>query len=98
MPRSDEDIEALFGRQFALEAMLTHLIWAWTKDQPHPPSALAGFLRPIEEGMAAMKASQSPPSAAMTAAAETVHGIAVELERILQSAALRRADGEGGVQ
>lgn len=98
MPRSDAEIEELFGRQFALEAMLTQLIWAWAKEQPHPPTALAGYLRPVEEGMAKLAASQPTPGDAMRAAQETVRGIALELERTLQEAALRRASATGPVQ
>lgn len=97
MARSDEEIEELFGRQYALESMLTHLIWAWAKDQPHPPSALANYLRPIEEGLA-KTASQSPGSAAIQAARATVREIGLELERTLQQQALLRTSGEGPVQ
>lgn len=98
MPRSAGEIEELFGRQFALEALVTQLAWSWAGSQPHPPTALAGFLRPVEDGMAKLAASQPSQSAATRAALETVRGIALELERTLQSAALRRAGGEGGVQ
>jgi len=95
MSRSDEEIEALFGRQYALESMLTHLIWSWAKEQPHPPSALSEYLRPIEQGMAALAANQSPESAAMQAARMTVREIALELEQTLQKAALHRAGAKG---
>jgi hypothetical protein len=96
MARSEEEIEELFGRQFAVEAMLTH-VWAWAKAQPHPPSALAGYLRPLEEGMDQM-ANQSPRSAAMQAAQATVRQIAEELERTLHRQVVLRAGGEGPVQ
>lgn len=96
MPRSEKEIEELFGRQFALETMLTHLIWSWAKDQPHPPSALGNYLRPIEAGVDRMAASQSPESVSMQAA--RVREIAKELERTLQQAALHRASGKGRVQ
>ena len=98
MARSELEIEELFGRQFALESMLTHLIWSWAKDQPHPPTALAGYLRPIEQGMAALAANQSSGNVSMQAARETVRQIGLELERTLQKAALHRADDQGPVQ
>lgn len=98
MPRSEEEMEELIGRQFALEAMLTHLIWSWAKEQPHPPSALAGYLRPIEEGMERFAASHSPDNASMRAARQAVRDIAKELERTLHEAALRRSSDKGPVQ
>ncbi len=98
MPRRDEEFEELVGRQFALEAMLTHLIWSWAKEQPHPPTALAGYLRPVEEGMARFAASQSPENGSIRAAQEAVRDIAKELEKTLQEASLRRAGGTGPVQ
>jgi hypothetical protein len=97
MKRSEEELEHLFGQAFALEAMLTHLIWAWAKEQPHPPTALSTYLRPIEESMAELGRGQHG-NLAMKAAEETVRGIALELERTLHEEALRRTEREGPVQ
>lgn len=97
MPCSDEEFEELKGRQFAVEAMLTQLIWAWAKDQPLPPVALAGLLRPIERQMARM-ASRSPEDMAIQVARLTVRDIAEELGRTVEKEALRRTGGKGPVQ
>jgi hypothetical protein len=94
----EERIARLEGHSFALEALLARLVWVWTLDQPHPPTALARYLRPVEEQMAVMLASQSPPTAAMQAAHQQVREFAQELERTLQREALNRASGEGSVQ
>lgn len=98
MSRSDEEIEMLIGRQFALEAMLTQLIWKWASSQPHPPTALSEYLRPVEDGMAQLAASSPDGSIAMSASRSTVRMIAEELERTLHREALNRASGKGPVQ
>lgn len=94
----EERLARLEGHGFALEALLARLVWMWTVDQPHPPTALSRYLRPIEEQMDALLASQSPPSAAMLSAHQQVREFAEEMERTLQREALNRAGGEGPVQ
>lgn len=98
MKRSDAEIEELFGRQFAMEAMITQLAWAWASSQPHPPTALASYLRPIEQSMQKLDEDPATRGPATAAARETVRQIALELERTLQKAALLRASSEGKAQ
>lgn len=95
---NEERLARLEGHQFALEALLAGLVWVRVADQPHPPTALSHYLRPVEEQMAAMLASQSPPSAAMQAAHQQVREFAEELERTLQRQALLRTGAKGPVQ
>jgi hypothetical protein len=92
-----EAVEELLGRQFAVEAMLTHLISKWMLSQPHPPTALGEYLRPLEEGMAKM-ASHPNADRSVKAAQTTVREIALELERTLHKEALLRAGSSGQAQ
>ena len=95
---ADDDKDALMaihGRQLALEGMLIQTIWKWAETQPHPPTALASWMRPIEEQFQAMQSDPGNHPVAMTAALETVRGICLELEATLQRAALLRATPGG---
>jgi hypothetical protein len=86
---------AIQGRLWALEAMIAQAVWRWTMTQPHPPTALASWLRPIEEALATMQRDPGNHPAAMASAAETVKGTALLLERTLHEEALRRAEPSG---
>lgn len=88
-------IEQMRGHLFVLESMLVHLVWAWARGQDHPPSALANYLRPIEEGMAAMAANPDLRSAAMRHARDALSEIAAELEATLHREVLRRTEAGG---
>lgn len=81
----------LQGRFLAMEAMMSHLIWRWALDKEHPPTALATYLRPLEEKAAAMAADPANDAVAMKAAQNTIRGIAESLEHALHEEALRRA-------
>jgi len=80
----------LQGRLFAMETMISHLVWRWALDQEHPPTALATYLRPLEEKAAAMAGDPENDQAAMQAAVETIRGIGESLEHALHEEALRR--------
>lgn len=95
---ADDGTDALMamqGRMLAIEGMLIQTIWKWAETQPHPPTALASWMRPIEEQFRAMQNDPGNHPAAMTAAVETVQGICLELEATLQRAALLRATPAG---
>jgi len=90
--------EELTGRQFALQAMVTHLLWTWAMEKDQPQLALAGFFRPLERMMADLAASQPPENAAIQEALHTVRETAHQLDETLSEEALRRTDGKGPVQ
>lgn len=90
--------EELAGRQFALQAMVTHLLWTWAMEKGQPQLALAGFFRPLERMMADLAASQSPENAAIQEALHTVRETAQQLDETLAAEVLLRTDGKGPVQ
>jgi len=92
---TDEEKRELYGRLFAYETMLTHLIWRVAVESRHPPTTLSAYLRPIEEKMEAMAGDPLSDQDAMRAAQETVRGIAETLLETLETEALRRAKTEG---
>ena len=95
MTASDTDEQmAVHGRLLAMEAMIVQTVWSWAMSQPHPPTALARWLRPLEEQFAEMARDPGNHPAAMQAAQETVQGIGLLLEQTLHEDALRRAGPE----
>ncbi len=86
---------AMNGKVFALEAMLVQTVWALAMSQPHPPTVLSKWLRPLEEQIAKMQADPGNHPVAMETARETIQGVGQLLERTLHEEALRRATPEG---
>lgn len=88
----DQEIQGIL---LAHETLLTHLIWRFAMGQPHPPTALSAYLRPIEEKMAHLLHSQSIPQGIADAAHATTQQIARQLEKTLHVESLRRAKPKG---
>jgi hypothetical protein len=84
----------LQGQITALEAAVTQLAFRWGISQPHPPTALSDFLRPLEEDAKKMSADPGNHPVAMQAMSETIRGIAEALEAGLHQAALLRTTSE----
>lgn len=83
------------GQALALEMMVTQLAWEWAMSQPHPPTALSQWMRPIEEAIDAMTADTGNDQCAMQSARETVKGVFRLLEERLHVESLRRAKPKG---
>lgn len=74
---------------------MVQLTWMWALDRPHPPTALADFLRPLEQGFQAMAEKPGNHPVQMQAANIFVKNMAETLERLLHAEALRRTETEG---
>jgi hypothetical protein len=91
MTKDFDQWAALQGRLLALESALTQLAFRWVLTQPHPPTALSGFLRPLEEDAANMSRDPENHPDAMEAMRLTIQGMGEALEAGLHKAALLRA-------
>lgn len=94
--RSFDEIEIVKGRQFALEIVLTHLVWQWGRQQGHPPSALSEFFRPLDQGLKSQSATEHPPSVAITAALGLLGDMQEEIQRMLHTEAVVRTNRPTG--
>lgn len=88
---TENDFAALQGRLLAYELFLTQLAFRWGITQPHPPTAIADLLRPIEQFAAAMQHDPANDPAAMTMLQSTVRNMAGVIESGLHAEALRLA-------
>lgn len=83
--------EALQGRLMVLEAFAAQSAWMWAYTQPHPPTALAMLLRPIEEGLQAARHDPGHNAELFEAAWSTYRDIALRIEELLHQGALFHA-------
>jgi hypothetical protein len=91
----ESNLEALAGQAMAHQMLLTQMIWEWTRRQSHPPTALAGLLRPVEEHAAELNSRETLPAEYRASLAETVQGMARVLAETLERQALLRAEPKG---
>lgn len=89
---ADELWAHLQGRLFAMELMLSHLIWSWALDHGHPPTALATYFQWLEERAAADAADPANHPAAMRAMQDTIRGMAETAERRLHEQILQNTN------